>query len=544
MATGPSAQAGNPELLEQLYRGGELLGQGKVVEAKDYLERAYQLDPNNEKAQNLLGLSYFKLGLFDRASEIYETLVRDNPTDPTLRVNLGLVYLKSNAVARAVREFEVATDLQPEHQKAHNYLGLALAQAGELGRAREHFLLAGSEAMAEKMARALEESQARAPAPEPMRIASAQAMQVSGIESVSVGVERTEAGAPVDPLGAQDWGAQLPGSEEAGEAYDLGAAPPPMEEVAVEEVAVEEVAFVEGPADFGMEAEAAPADAPRVEEISVDEVPFDEVPVAPLQPAPAPEPEPELRFAEDEGPAAPVPEERGGQPEVSEAQADDAAAAELPEPILLTPSARKRPPSALAPVVRFPEGTKTFESGPEGLRVSVREEIRIRTEGLVSTWGELSFTPEVKHHHGRPTEQPFGTGPRRLSRVRGQGALHFEKAAHHFVTVELREESVYLREDALFGLGEGISYENGKLPAGETSLELVSATGEGQVLLRLPGELRAVEVTAERPVRVPISAWVGWSGGVLARAVELGAEGRPAIEMTGEGYALISVAVG
>jgi uncharacterized protein (AIM24 family) len=150
----------------------------------------------------------------------------------------------------------------------------------------------------------------------------------------------------------------------------------------------------------------------------------------------------------------------------------------------------------------------------------------------------------VKHRHGRPTDQPFGTGPRRLSRVRGQGALHFEKAAHHFVTVDLREEAVYLREDALFGLGEGISYENGKLPAGGTSLELVSASGEGQVLLRLPGELRAVEVTAERPVRVPISAWVGWSGGVLARAVELGAEGRPAIEMTGEGYALISVAVG
>jgi uncharacterized protein (AIM24 family) len=479
-----------------------------------------------------------------------------------------------------VREFEVATDLQPEHQKAHNYLGLALAQAGELGRAREHFLLAGSEAMAEKMARAIEESQARAPAPaapEPPRIVSAQAMQVSGIESVSVSVERPEAPAPVDPLGAQDWGAQLPGSDDPGDAYDAAPPSPPMEEV-------------EGPADFGVEAEAAPAEVPAVaegpvEEIPVEEIPVDELraeempvdelraeelpveempvdalraeevpveelrtdalevdalgveeaPVAPPQPELAPAQEPELRFAEDEGPGAPTGEAPAVQPEVQ---------ARRPDPILLTPSTRKRAASALAPVVRFPEGTKTFESGPEGLRVSVREEIRIRTEGLVSTWGELAFTPEVKHHHGRPTEQAFGTGARRLSRVRGQGALHFEKAAHHFVTVDLREESVYLREDALFGLGEGISYENGKLPAGEMSLELVSASGEGQVLLRLPGELRAVEVTAERPVRVPISAWVGWSGGVLARAVELGAEGRPAIEMTGEGYALISVAVG
>ncbi len=89
--------------------------------------------------------------MFDRAAELYEMLVRDNPVDPTLRVNLGLVYLKTNALQRAVREFEVAVDLAPDHQKAHNYLGLALAQQSEYGRAREHFLLAGSDAMAEKM---------------------------------------------------------------------------------------------------------------------------------------------------------------------------------------------------------------------------------------------------------------------------------------------------------------------------------------------------------------------------------------------------------
>ena len=33
---------------------------------------------------------------FDRAAEVYELLVRENPADPTLRVNLGLVYLKTN----------------------------------------------------------------------------------------------------------------------------------------------------------------------------------------------------------------------------------------------------------------------------------------------------------------------------------------------------------------------------------------------------------------------------------------------------------------
>jgi uncharacterized protein (AIM24 family) len=143
------------EFLKQLYQGGELLAQGRVTEARQLLERAHQLQPRNEKGRNLLGLAYFKLGLFDRAAELYEALVRDNPVDATLRVNLGLVYLKTNALQRAMREFEAATDLQPDHKKAHNYLGLALAQAGEYGRAREHFVKAGSDVMVEKMARAI-----------------------------------------------------------------------------------------------------------------------------------------------------------------------------------------------------------------------------------------------------------------------------------------------------------------------------------------------------------------------------------------------------
>ena len=143
------------EFLKQLYQGGELLAQGLLTEARTLLERAHQLQPRNEKGRNLLGLAYFKLGHFERAAEVYEALVRDNPVDATLRVNLGLVYLKTNALQRAMREFEAATDLQPDHKKAHNYLGLALAQAREYGRAREHFLLSGSDVLAEKMARAI-----------------------------------------------------------------------------------------------------------------------------------------------------------------------------------------------------------------------------------------------------------------------------------------------------------------------------------------------------------------------------------------------------
>lgn len=156
----PTVRGTDPAVEEHflgaLYRGGELLASGKIIEAREHLEKAHELEPKNEKAQNLLGLTYFKLGLFDLAAQVYGQLVQENPADPTLRVNLGLVHLKTSDLERSIREFETATDLEPGHKKAHNYLGLALAQRGDYQRAREHFLLAGSEQMAEKMERAVQ----------------------------------------------------------------------------------------------------------------------------------------------------------------------------------------------------------------------------------------------------------------------------------------------------------------------------------------------------------------------------------------------------
>jgi uncharacterized protein (AIM24 family) len=153
--------ADNQEFDHALAEGTESLAHGKPEDARGALEKALRYKPRNQRARNLLGLSLFKLGLLQRAEEIYRGLIEDHPADPTLRVNLGLVFLKSNSSAEAVRCFETALDLTPTHQKAQNYLGLALAQKGELLRAREWFLKAGNEAMAQRMAQALQQSPIR-----------------------------------------------------------------------------------------------------------------------------------------------------------------------------------------------------------------------------------------------------------------------------------------------------------------------------------------------------------------------------------------------
>ena len=153
--------ADNQEFDRALSQGTESLAQGNPAEARNALEKAMRYKPRNQRARNLLGLSLFKLGELAKAEEIYRSLIEDHPADPTLRVNLGLVFLKSNASSDAVRCFETALDLAPDHQKAQNYLGLALAQKGEISRAREWFVKAGNDAMAERMNQALQNAPLR-----------------------------------------------------------------------------------------------------------------------------------------------------------------------------------------------------------------------------------------------------------------------------------------------------------------------------------------------------------------------------------------------
>lgn len=168
MAYSPRASEPADDVVPLLAQANELITHNDLDGAREVLERAISQQPKNQKVQSLLGMACFKLGHHERAAELYELLVRENPVEPTLRVNLGLVYLKMNNLPLAIREFQAGVDLAPEHKKAHNYLGLALAQAGEFAAAREAFISAGSVAMIEKMDKAISEQGKRASTPPPV----------------------------------------------------------------------------------------------------------------------------------------------------------------------------------------------------------------------------------------------------------------------------------------------------------------------------------------------------------------------------------------
>ncbi|MBJ6764041.1 tetratricopeptide repeat protein [Myxococcaceae bacterium JPH2] len=512
------------EFLQQMHRGGELLAANKVIEAKAFLERAHQLQPRNEKAQNLLGLTYFKLGLFDRAAELYEMLVRDNPVDPTLRVNLGLVYLKTNALQRAAREFETATDLAPDHQKAHNYMGLTLAQMGEYGRAREHFLLSGSDAMAEKMTRAIAgEAYARAPTPAPTRARPTPAP----VEPPAPAPRGASGGS----AGEGDWGAQFGLDERA--SASPAPAPAPVEE---------EIRFAEdeGPSALAEtdSTQAEPVDdLGPAEDISVaddeqgPDVTFEETSAALGGSQALPPPEPPVA-SPPEPPVAPPPAVDGMPPPV------------VPGPAMVL--------AELAPQVALEEGEagNPFVLGSHGFSVRVEGELLTRLEGLIAWRGTLAFQPEVKRFRGRATDKPFGEGPSRMVRASGQGVLFIEPMAQRaFLAVDLGEESAYFRDECVFAFEEPVMFENGRVPSDiAPDLDLVHLRGQGRVLLSLGGPLRSVPVRQEAAVAVPLSHLVGWQGNLTPRIVPLlkspsGETLRTAVELSGEGFALIALGV-
>jgi len=501
------------EFLQQLQRGGELLAANKVIEAKEFLERAHQLQPRNEKAQNLLGLCYFKLGLFDRAAELYEMLVRDNPVDPTLRVNLGLVYLKTNALQRAVREFETATDLSPEHQKAQNYLGLALAQMGEYGRAREHFLLAGSDQMADKMSRAIAgENYSRptpAPVPSPTRPATPAPVPAPPAREVAPPPPAVDTAPKEEEIRfAEDEGPSALSDSEGDEGPVLTAAP--EETVDLEEEPPATAAPSPG--------DEAPRDAATVPT---------PVPLTKLQLTKVAARSPEAAVAATVNKAAPSPE---------------TASSTAPLLSELAPSLSLDDERAGRPFVLV-LGEGRFSMAVEG-------ELLTRLDGVVALQGQVTFQPEMKRFRGRATDKPFGDGPSRMVRARGRGVLHLEPADKRvFLAVDLGEDSAYFRDENVFAFEEPVMFENGRVPSDiAPDLDLVHLRGQGQVLLSLPGPLRSVLVRQDAPVTVPLTHLVGWQGNLTPRVVPLlkspsGESLRTAVELGGEGFALIALGV-
>lgn len=209
----PSSGAFDAEdFLFHLYRGSELLEDNRVSEAKEELERALSFQPADIEGQGLLGVVYFRLGLYPRAISIFEDIVRVRPEAETPRLNLGLCYLKTGQLLRARDAFSALLELSPGHKKAAGYLGLSHQRLGDFEKAAQAFERAGQPHLARRMQQALEELIEPGPRPEMQAVRAVAAEAVHELETEAHAFTRAESSAG-DPALAGRWhelGGDLP----------------------------------------------------------------------------------------------------------------------------------------------------------------------------------------------------------------------------------------------------------------------------------------------------------------------------------------------
>jgi hypothetical protein len=145
--------------LFHLYRGSGLLEENRVPEAKEELERALLHKPRDSEGQGLLGVVYFRLGLYPRAITIYLEIVREWPAAVTPKLNLALCYLKTGQPDPARDLLEDVIRRVPDHPRAWGYLGLAFERLGRLGDAETAFERAGQPRLAARMRKLREPSE-------------------------------------------------------------------------------------------------------------------------------------------------------------------------------------------------------------------------------------------------------------------------------------------------------------------------------------------------------------------------------------------------
>ncbi len=205
------------DFLFHLYRGSELLQDSYVEEAKEELERALRMQPRDIEGQGLLGVVYFRLGLYPRAIEIYKEIIRACPNDTTPRVNLGLCFIKTGQHQPAREALEEVIRRDPNHMRAWGYLGLVFERLGEYAKAQAAFEKAGQPHLARRMLQLQEELSSSPSEPPPqqdeMRRAAADAVEELDAEE-SAPFSRADPSAPREASLSGRWRAHEPGQEQ------------------------------------------------------------------------------------------------------------------------------------------------------------------------------------------------------------------------------------------------------------------------------------------------------------------------------------------
>lgn len=510
--------ANDEDFLFHLYRGSELLQDGRELEAKEELEQALLRKPGDQKGQDLLAVVYFRVGLYPRAIAIYEQLRQKSPRDPALLLNLALCFLKTGQPERAKAELDALLQDHADHPRAWGYLGLCLDRLGDYARAQAAFERSGHTHLARRMMERA--AQARPSDSMHPNIGSGPAREVRAFAKEAY--EELDAGQLDFALAEQH--SSLPPAEDWSP-IELGTRPPSTRD---------------GPPPPQKNG-YAPAPAP-VAEVAGRRQTLIVAPPPPgslVDPVAFPPPPPPSQIAlPHEAPmswSAAPPSMHAGP---SSVLAMPTAASVFPPPS----ASHFAKASALSPREEAPvslHATGIVIARPTRLRP-----FATRLESIRTMTGALDSRILERRRGGASLGETFGGFGSPLVELAGEGQVVVgPKPGHLLSSFILEGAPCTVREDRVLGFQLSLDYENDRITLGAAELRTVRFAGQGALVLETASSLVTLAVEADASVVARREVVVGWLGAIDVTSV-LPADAPGAhhglLRFSGEGSVLVS----
>jgi tetratricopeptide (TPR) repeat protein len=102
----------------QFCMGRILFARKEFEEAKRYLIRAVEQNPDAE-TQNTLALTYFELGEYEKALNIFQNLEKKHPQNTSVLMEIAKCYEMLKDTNLALKYFEKVVSIFPDNEMAH-----------------------------------------------------------------------------------------------------------------------------------------------------------------------------------------------------------------------------------------------------------------------------------------------------------------------------------------------------------------------------------------------------------------------------------------
>jgi Flp pilus assembly protein TadD len=107
--------------------------------AKEYLEKALALIPENPGVYSLLGDVYFMQTAYEKALEQYEKALGLDPEFKRPLIGIGMAYFRLGRTDKTISHFEKVKSIIPNDGRLYYYLGAAYENRGMYEAAVEHY---------------------------------------------------------------------------------------------------------------------------------------------------------------------------------------------------------------------------------------------------------------------------------------------------------------------------------------------------------------------------------------------------------------------